>query len=123
MNRCEHYDLDCEQEERTCEGCAYNKKEKEIGELHIGGMVIKTKYQIGQRVWVVAENEKRKEIELFSDTIVEICITRNREIVYILDNLCDEVKENNIIPYEDTESLLQEILDIDNRLYFEEENK
>lgn len=86
-------------------------------------MDIKTKYQIGQRVWVVAENEKRKEIELFSDTIVEICITRNREIVYILDNLCDEVKENNIIPYEDTESLLQEILDIDNRLYFEEENK
>lgn len=26
MKRCEHYDLDCEQEERTCEGCAYNKK-------------------------------------------------------------------------------------------------
>ena len=25
MKRCEYYDLDCEQEERTCEGCAYNK--------------------------------------------------------------------------------------------------
>lgn len=26
MERCKHYTVDCEQEERTCEGCAYNKK-------------------------------------------------------------------------------------------------
>lgn len=26
MERCKHYTLDCEQEKRTCEGCAYNKK-------------------------------------------------------------------------------------------------
>lgn len=25
MERCKHYTLDCEQEKRTCEGCAYNK--------------------------------------------------------------------------------------------------
>ena len=31
MNNCEHYTLDCEQEKRTCKGCAYNKNSKECG--------------------------------------------------------------------------------------------
>lgn len=86
-------------------------------------MELKTKYNIGQRVWIVAENKMHKEVEVFSDTIAEICVTEKGGLVYILERLCDEVKEEDIIPYEDTESLLQEILDIDNRLYFEEENK
>ena len=36
MDKCEHYTLDCEQEERTCEGCAYNKN-KECGGNADGG--------------------------------------------------------------------------------------
>ena len=86
-------------------------------------MELKTKYNIGQRVWIVAENKMHEEVGVFSDTIAEICVTEKRGLVYILNRLCDEVKEENIIPYEDTESLLQEILGIDNRLYFKEENK
>ncbi len=86
-------------------------------------MELKTKYNIGQRVWIVAENKMHKEVEVFSDTIAEICVTEERGLVYIPERLCDEVKEEDIIPYEDKEMLWQEILDIDNRLYFEEENK
>jgi len=112
VSRCEHYDFDCEQEERTCEGCFYNEK----------GMTIKTKYKIGQRVWVVSENEIHKEVEVFSDTIEQIVIYSDGSIYYMLKELCEDVKEEHLIPYEDTELLLQKILDIDNRLNFKEES-
>ena len=120
---CNKVDNSCRDEKLTCEGCAYNKKETEIGELHIGGMVIKTKYKIGQRVWLVSENEPHKEVEVFSDVIEQIVIYSDRSIYYMLKELCDYVKEERLIPYEDTERLVQEIIDIDNRLNFKEENK
>lgn len=120
---CNKVDNSCRDEKRGCDGCAYNKEETEIGELHIGGMVIKTKYQIGQRVWLVSENEPHKEVEVFSDVIDQVVIYNDGEIYYFLKELCDDVKEDKLIPYEDTERLLQEIIDIDNRLNFKEENK
>lgn len=86
-------------------------------------MDIKTKYEIGQRVWVVSENEPHKEVEVFSDVIEQIVIYSDGSIYYMLKELCDDVKEEHLISYEDTERLLQEIIDIDNRLNFKEENK
>lgn len=31
MDRCEHYTLDCQQEKRTCEGCAYYENKERGG--------------------------------------------------------------------------------------------
>ena len=71
---------------------------------------IQTKYEIGQKVWVIYE--KDKEICLFSDEIIEI-ITNKNGISYFL-NLCDEdIKENDIISYENTDLLLEKIIDLD----------
>lgn len=85
-------------------------------------MEIKTKYEIGQKVWVLIENIEHKEIEVFSDTISGIVIYENK-ICYFLKELCDEIDEKDIITYENTELLVKKIIDIDRKLNFKGESK
>ena len=111
---CNKVDNSCREEKLSCNGCAYEDKT---------GMVIKTKYKIGQRMWLVSKNEPHKEVEVYSDLIDQVIIYNDGEIYYFLKELCDDVREDKLIPYDDTERLLQEIINIDNRLNFKEENK
>lgn len=116
MNNCKHYDLDCKEEEMGCEGCAYcNNKENE-------GMQIKTKYRIGDRVWIVYKNETHKEIEIYSDTIEGIYIDNNQKISYAF-KCSDDIYEERLIRYEDTQKLIRTIQKFDNEFQEEGEQK
>lgn len=72
-------------------------------------MFIQTKYEIGQRVWVVYEN--RGEVCVYDDYIDEICMGENG-LYYILKEACIDRNENNIILYEETDKLVEKIKQI-----------
>ena len=72
-------------------------------------MTIKTKYEIGQRVWIVYEN--RGEACVYDDYIDEIFVN-DEGINYMLREACIDGKEENIIPYEDTDKLVEKIKQI-----------
>lgn len=73
-------------------------------------MQIKTKYDIGQRVWVVYENQG--EVSVYDDYIDEICVNNEKQTYYILKNACIDREEKDIILYEDTEKLVEKIKEI-----------
>ncbi len=73
-------------------------------------MQIKSKYDIGQRVWVVYKNQG--EVSVYDDYIDEICVNNEKQIYYILKNVCTDREENEIILYEDTETLVKKIKEI-----------
>lgn len=81
-------------------------------------MIIKSKYEIGQRVWVVYEN--RGEACVYDDYIDEIFVN-NEGINYMLREACIDGKEENIIPYEDTDKLVEKIKQIMQEIKNEEE--
>ena len=72
-------------------------------------MFIQTKYEIGQRVWIVYEN--KGEACVYDDYIEEICIGENG-LYYMLKEACIDVIENNIVLYEDTDKLVEKIKQI-----------
>ena len=69
-------------------------------------MNIKTKYEIGQRVWVVYEN--RGEVCVFDDVITEVCVNKEK-MYYLLEASCNELKEEDIILYDEKNKLLNKI--------------
>ena len=72
-------------------------------------MTIKTKYEIGQRVWIIYENQG--EACIYDDYIDEICINENG-MYYMLKEACTDVVERNVILYEDTDKLVEKIKQI-----------
>ena len=72
-------------------------------------MTIQTKYEIGQRVWIVYEN--RGEACVYDDYIDEIFVN-DEGINYMLREACIDGKEEDIIPYEDTDKLVEKIKQI-----------
>ena len=69
-------------------------------------MTIQTKYEIGQRVWIVYEN--KGEACVYDDYIEEIGVDDKR-IYYILKNACIDRAEEDIVLYEDTDKLVDKI--------------
>lgn len=69
-------------------------------------MIIQTKYEIGQRVWVVYEH--RGEVCVHDDYIEETCVNEEG-ICYMLKEACIEGKEEDIVLYEDTDKLVEKI--------------
>lgn len=69
-------------------------------------MVIKAKYEIGDRVWIVYEN--KGEACIYDDYIEEICVNGNG-IYYILKGVCIDRKEEDIILYTETDELVEKI--------------
>lgn len=69
-------------------------------------MTIKTKYEIGQRVWIVYEN--KGEVCVYDDYIDEICIGENG-LYYMLKEAYIDSKEEDIVLYEDTDKLIEKI--------------
>ena len=72
-------------------------------------MTIKTKYEIGQRVWIVYEN--RGEACVYDDYIDEIFVGENG-LYYILKEACIDRAEEDIVLYEDTDKLVAKIKQI-----------
>lgn len=82
-------------------------------------MTIQTKYEIGQRVWIVYENNG--EVCVYDDTIAEIGVDDKR-IYYILDNACIDIAEEDIVLYEDTDKLAEKIKQIMENIREKEKN-
>lgn len=72
-------------------------------------MTIQTKYEIGQRAWIVYEN--KGEVCIYDDIIAEIGVDGKR-IYYILENACIDIGEEEIVLYEDTDKLVEKIKEI-----------
>ena len=71
-------------------------------------MEINTKYEIGQHVWHIYEN--KGEVCVFDDFIGWITI--EDEMYYTLKESTVDVKEEDIILYEDTDTLLKKIVEV-----------
>lgn len=69
-------------------------------------MEIKTKYEIGQRVWIVYEN--KGEACVYDDYIDEICISESG-LYYMLKEASIDETEANIVLYENTDKLVEKI--------------
>ncbi len=71
-------------------------------------MKINTKYEIGQHVWHIYEN--KGEVCVFDDFIGWITI--EDDMHYILKESTIDVKEEDVILYEDTDTLLKRIIEV-----------
>lgn len=71
-------------------------------------MNIKTKYEIGQRIWVVYENEKGGTVEVYDDVIAWI-IYDDEGLKYGLKECCEDLSETSITLYEETDKLVKKI--------------
>ena len=83
-------------------------------------MIINSKFNTGDRVWVV--QNRRGVINVYSDIIAEICVfTTNKgdEIEYWLKDSYEYFSEKEIINYEDEEKLISMIEDLDNKIITE----
>lgn len=81
-------------------------------------MKIDTKFNIGDRVWIVYEHNK--EVHVFSDLISDIMISNRNggtEIKYWLEYAdCDYFDEYNLIPYADADMLATTISALDSKI-------
>ena len=103
---CMMADNSCREEKLGCKNCYYNNE----------GMIIKTKFKLGERVWIVKKNIKFKIVEVFSDVIESVNIDECDGVQYSFKGFCDYCTEKNIIKYEDSVSLLNYIKTIDDTL-------
>ena len=110
MNKCRKVDNHCREEKLGCENCAYNEN----------GTTIKAKYKIGQRIWVVDANKEHKQVDVYTDIIDGIFLDSKGDIYYFLEELCDDVLEQKLISYEDTDTLIKEIIKADNEVNLKE---
>lgn len=81
-------------------------------------MIIKSKYEIGDKVWIIYEN--KGEACVYDDYIDEIFVN-DEGINYMLREACIDGKEEDIIPYEDTDKLVEKIKQIMQEIKNEEE--
>lgn len=70
-------------------------------------MKIETKYEIGQKIWVTQEHDGVVNVTI--DTITEVLVNSAGKILYFAENTSDEIPEEYIISYENTEQLLKQI--------------
>ena len=72
-------------------------------------MNIKTKYEIGQHIWIVYEADK--EVSVYDDIINWISIDKDG-LTYGLEEVCIDVKEEDVILYYEEEKLVNKIKEI-----------
>lgn len=93
-------------------------------------MKIETKYNIGDKVWIVyegdfynsstGERQNSCEVSVYTDTITEFTFYENG-LVYNFENCPDELKEDEIILYDDKIALLDKIEELMNKINEREE--
>ena len=70
-------------------------------------MKIETKYDIGQKFWYLYEENNTVHIK--EDTVTEIVINEGGKILYYGSISADEVPQEQMVIYEDTEKLVKQI--------------
>lgn len=78
-------------------------------------MEIKTKYEIGQKIWCVSK-ENNKDLCVYSDFICEISVS-SEGLKYLTKYAFNELREEDIILYDDAKKLINKIKEIDNQFY------
>lgn len=71
-------------------------------------MNIKTKFEIGQIVYVVFREDNEVWVKVFDDAIQEIVIGEDG-VTYYLTKICEEFKEEDLIPINNSEALTDRI--------------
>ena len=71
-------------------------------------MIIKTKYEVGQHIWIVYE--KKGEVGVYDDYISSI--DWEDYLYYMTKETCEELKEDEIILYDDLTKLAERIKEI-----------
>lgn len=85
-------------------------------------MEIKTKFNIGDRMWIVYEN--KGEISVYSDIIDTFMIDKEGRVwVFFKYSDAAEMEEKDLIGYDDTQKLLQKIKELDLMIIERDENK
>lgn len=85
-------------------------------------MEIKTKFNIGDRVWIVYEN--KGEISVYSDIIDTFMIDKDGRVwVFFKYSDAAEMEEKDLIGYDDTQKLLQKIKELDLMIIERDENE
>ena len=80
-------------------------------------MKIETKYNIGDKVWIVYENQG--EVCVY-DTIIEN-IDYGKDGLYYMTKEFNDYKEEILIPYDEKDKLLEKILNVMNEIHQKEE--
>lgn len=85
-------------------------------------MKIETKFNIGDRIWIVYED--RREIHVYSDEIDSMCVERNNKVaIYLKNSDAFDTYEEDVFKYEDTEGLMNKIKELDDKIRKEEEHE
>lgn len=71
-------------------------------------MNIKTKFKIGEGVYIIFKEKNNQILRLFKDEVTEIVINED-DILYYGDVLCEEFKEEQLISINDKELLIKKI--------------
>ncbi len=69
-------------------------------------MNIKTKFEIGQKIWIVYKN--KGEVHMYCEPIEYIDIDKNG-LIYCTENSYDEVKEEDVILEDDKDKLFNKV--------------
>lgn len=77
-------------------------------------MKIETEYNIGDKVWVVYEG--KGEVSVYSDIIDSIVGTSEGVRIWLKESCDCDLTEDDIILYEDTEALVDKIMELDNKI-------
>mgnify|MGYP000046423653 CR=1 FL=1 len=75
-------------------------------------MKIESKYNIGDRVWIVDSDYRHEMVYVYSDTINTICVNGNNEIRLWFNN-CDDLPEDEVVAYSDLEKLTERIITLE----------
>lgn len=71
-------------------------------------MNIKTKFKIGEEVYIIFKEKNDQILQLFKDKVTEIVINED-DILYYGDVLCEEFKEDDLVSINDKELLIKKI--------------
>lgn len=77
-------------------------------------MEIKTMYEIGERVWVIYEY--KSEVNVYSDIIESYSISEEGVNVWLKDSDTMEIKEEDLVLYDDLELLAEKIKELDTKI-------
>lgn len=76
-------------------------------------MLIKTKYNVGQHIWIVYED--RGEVSVYDTHIDSISIEKDGLCYFTTE--CNDYKEEQIVLYEDKDKLIEKIEELMERIH------
>lgn len=106
---CKNADDWCREEKMGCKGCAYDNENKT-------GMTIKTKFKIGQKVWILDKHINNRIIDVFTSEINGVYIDENFKILYYFKEYCDDISEENIVDFNDKLALYDRLKTLDENI-------